>query len=255
MEGGQRPRTSAAGGGRRGGRRASRRSSSRSWRARSSAAHSPRATSCRPSPRSASSSASAARSSARALKLLEERGLVRVEQGRGTTVQPRERLEPARPGRAPHRPRARPRHVAARRPDHRPPACSSARWHGRGRASDRRRARRARREPRADGRSPTTTTSGSARSTCAFHAVVMKASGNEVGLTIVRVIHRHGGMTPPLSAGAARELLEQTASEHRGIYDALAAARRGRSPATGSPCTSNRPGRRRKDRAERLDIG
>jgi GntR family galactonate operon transcriptional repressor len=57
----------------------------------------------------------------------------------------------------------------------------------------------------------------------AFHAVVMKASGNEVGLTIVRSIHRHGGITPLLAAGASREVLEQTAHEHREIYDALAA--------------------------------
>ncbi len=57
----------------------------------------------------------------------------------------------------------------------------------------------------------------------AFHAVVMKASGNEVGLTIVRAIHRHGGITPLLAAGASRESLEQTAREHRAIYEALAA--------------------------------
>ena len=61
-----------------------------SWARRSSAASSRRATSCRPSRRSARSSASAARSIREGLKLLEERGLVRVEQGRGTTVQPRE---------------------------------------------------------------------------------------------------------------------------------------------------------------------
>jgi len=52
---------------------------------------------------------------------------------------------------------------------------------------------------------------------------VMKASGNDVGLTIVRVIHRHGGITPLLSADASREALEQTTREHQAIYDALAA--------------------------------
>jgi Transcriptional regulators len=77
----------------------------------------------------------------------------------------------------------------------------------------------------------------------AFHAIVMKASGNEVGLTIVRAIHRHGGITPLLAAGASREALEQTAREHRDIYDAWLRGT-GRSPATGSPSTSNRPGRR-----------
>jgi DNA-binding FadR family transcriptional regulator len=56
-----------------------------------------------------------------------------------------------------------------------------------------------------------------------FHAIVMRASGNEVGLTIVRTIHRHGGAMPPLASGASRKVLERTAKEHRGIYDALAA--------------------------------
>ncbi len=56
-----------------------------------------------------------------------------------------------------------------------------------------------------------------------FHAVVMGASGNEVGLTIVRTIHRHTGGTPPMiaKAGSSRELLEQTVEDHRAIYDAL----------------------------------
>ena len=40
---------------------------------------------------------------------------------------------------------------------------------------------------------------------------------------IVRVIHRHGGITPLLSAGSSRAALEQTIDEHQAIYDALAA--------------------------------
>jgi DNA-binding FadR family transcriptional regulator len=56
-----------------------------------------------------------------------------------------------------------------------------------------------------------------------FHAVVMKASGNEVGLTIVRSIHRHGDVTPPLASSTSRAQLERTTREHRGIYEALAA--------------------------------
>jgi DNA-binding FadR family transcriptional regulator len=56
-----------------------------------------------------------------------------------------------------------------------------------------------------------------------FHAIVMKASGNAVGLTIVRVIHRHGDVTPPLAGSTTRAQLERTAREHRGIHDALAA--------------------------------
>ena len=57
----------------------------------------------------------------------------------------------------------------------------------------------------------------------AFHFIVMKASLNEVGLTIVRTIHRHGGVTPSLSAASSRDLLERTVLDHRAIYDALAA--------------------------------
>jgi DNA-binding FadR family transcriptional regulator len=59
----------------------------------------------------------------------------------------------------------------------------------------------------------------------AFHAVVMNASGNEVGLTIVRTIHRHTGGTPPMiaAAGSSRAALEETVADHREIYRALAA--------------------------------
>ena len=59
-----------------------------------------------------------------------------------------------------------------------------------------------------------------------FHSIVMAASGNEVGLSIVRTIHRHTGGTPPMiaKAGSSRELLEQTVDDHRRIYDALVAA-------------------------------
>ena len=52
----------------------------------------------------------------------------------------------------------------------------------------------------------------------------MRASGNEVGLTIVRVIHRYGGATPPLAATpASKAALKRTTAEHRAILDALAA--------------------------------
>jgi DNA-binding FadR family transcriptional regulator len=57
----------------------------------------------------------------------------------------------------------------------------------------------------------------------AFHAIIMRASGNEIGLTIVRVIHRHGGATAPLASGASRAALKRTVAEHREILDALAA--------------------------------
>ena len=52
----------------------------------------------------------------------------------------------------------------------------------------------------------------------------MKASGNEVGLTIVRVIHRHGGVMPPLASAASRAALEaDDRRDHRAILEALAA--------------------------------
>ena len=57
----------------------------------------------------------------------------------------------------------------------------------------------------------------------AFHAIVMKASGNEVGLTIVRTIHTHGGVMPPLASAASRAALKRTTWTHRAIYEALAA--------------------------------
>ena len=55
----------------------------------------------------------------------------------------------------------------------------------------------------------------------AFHMIVMKASLNEVGLTIVRTIHRYGGVSPSLSAASSRDLLERTVYDHRAIYEAL----------------------------------
>jgi DNA-binding FadR family transcriptional regulator len=56
-----------------------------------------------------------------------------------------------------------------------------------------------------------------------FHAIVMKASANEVGLAIVRTIHTHGGSTDLLSSAASTTELKRTAGEHRAIYEALAA--------------------------------
>jgi len=58
-----------------------------------------------------------------------------------------------------------------------------------------------------------------------FHAIVMKASRNEVGLTIVRVIHRHGDVTPPLAGVTTRSQLERTVREHKGIHEALASGK------------------------------
>jgi DNA-binding FadR family transcriptional regulator len=156
------------------------------------------------------------------VKLLEERGLVRVEQGRGTTVQPRSTwnlldpvvirialeydldmslLESLIAVRTVLE-REMARSAAARLTE--PDFAELARCilgmeaafddYDRFRAFDQ-----------------------------SFHAVVMRASGNEVGLTIVRTIHRHGGVRPPLAGGSSRASLERTVREHRAVYEALAA--------------------------------
>lgn len=56
-----------------------------------------------------------------------------------------------------------------------------------------------------------------------FHALVMQASGNEVGRTIVRVIHQYGGARPMLNSPAPEDALERTAAAHAGILEALVA--------------------------------
>ena len=57
----------------------------------------------------------------------------------------------------------------------------------------------------------------------AFHAVVMRASGSEIGRTIVRTIHMNAGHALRLSAPGAYGSLERTIAEHRAIHEALAA--------------------------------
>ena len=156
------------------------------------------------------------------LKLLEERGLVRVEQGRGTTVQPREAWNLLDPvvirialeydvdmslldslmsvRRVLERDMARA--ASDRLTDDDLAALRANLEETQGAFDDYERFRAL---------------------DAAFHTVIMRASGSEVGWTIVRAIHRHGGERPALAAAAAREALEQTAAEHRAIYEALAA--------------------------------
>ena len=63
----------------------------------------------------------------------------------------------------------------------------------------------------------------------AFHAIVMKASGNEVGLTIVRTIHRHGGRHAAPLLRILRAISSSGRSRsHRAIYEALEAGDGGR---------------------------
>ena len=57
----------------------------------------------------------------------------------------------------------------------------------------------------------------------AFHATVMKASGSEIGRTIVRTIHLHARQAPHITAPGARASLERTVADHRAIHEALAA--------------------------------
>jgi DNA-binding FadR family transcriptional regulator len=158
-----------------------------------------------------------------ALKLLEERGLVKVEQGRGTTVQPRSSwnlLDPLVIQTALQYDgdmSLLDSLVTVRRVLEQEMAQAAA-----GRLSD---DDLARLTECIDAMQATFDDYGRFREADQqFHAIVMNASGNEVGLTIVRTIHRHTGGTPVMimKAGAAREFLEQTVVDHRAIYDALA---------------------------------
>jgi DNA-binding FadR family transcriptional regulator len=157
-----------------------------------------------------------------ALKLLEERGLVRVEQGRGTTVQPRDAWNLLDPvvlqGALAYDDdmslldnlmtvrtvveREMARTAAARLTGEDLRALADNIAHMKAAYDD----------------YPTFR-----RYDLSFHAIVMKASANEVGMAIVRTIHTHGGSTALLSSAASRAELKRTAAEHQAIYDALAA--------------------------------
>lgn len=157
------------------------------------------------------------------LKLLEGRGLVRVEQGRGTTVQPRgswDLLDPdvLRMALAYDTDNALLDNLmTVRRVLEREMAAIAA-----GRLSDDDLAELAglveSMETVYDDYNQFRLLDN------AFHEIVMRASGNEVGVTIVRVIHRHGGVRPPLAATPdSKATLKRTAAEHRLILDALTA--------------------------------
>ena len=157
-----------------------------------------------------------------ALKLLEERGLVRVEQGRGTTVQPREAWNMLDPTvlrlalahdhdlallddlMAVRRvlEREMTRSAAARMSDDDFIQLERTLSEMEASYDDYERFRRLDND---------------------FHAIILRESWNEVGLTIIRVVHMHGGSTPPLTSLPSREALDRTMREHRAIYDALAA--------------------------------
>ena len=162
-----------------------------------------------------------------AVKLLEERGLVRVEQGRGTTVQPRDvwnLLDPVVIRIAlvyDHDTSLLDGLVTVRRVLEGEMAVAAAT-----RLTD---AELATLAENIKGMEASYDDYERFRAfDLAFHAIVMKASGNEVGLTIVRTIHRHGELTPLLSSGSSRGLLERTVDDHRAIYQALEARDGGR---------------------------
>lgn len=154
------------------------------------------------------------------LKLLEERGLVRVEQGRGTTVQGRDAwnlLDPTvlRIALAyDHDMLLLDDLIAVRRLLERDMARSAA-------------ARLSEDElsALAENVNRMTTSIGDYEQfrslDFAFHAVIMRASGSEIGRTIVRTIHLNAGHALRLSAPGARTSLECTLAEHRGILEAL----------------------------------
>jgi GntR family transcriptional regulator, galactonate operon transcriptional repressor len=156
------------------------------------------------------------------LKLLEERGLVRVEQGRGTTVQGRDAwnlLDPAVLRVAlvyDHEMVLLDDLIAVRRLLEREMARAAAT-----RLSDDELA------VLADNAERMASSIGDYEQfrslDLAFHAGVMKASGSEIGGTIVRTIHMNAGHALRLSAPGARVSLERTVAEHRLIHEALAA--------------------------------
>jgi DNA-binding FadR family transcriptional regulator len=156
------------------------------------------------------------------LKLLEERGLVRVEQGRGTTVQGRDSwnlLDPAVLRIAlvyDHDMVLLDDLIAVRRLLEREMARAAAT-----RLSEDELA------VLAENVNRMTDSIGDYEQfrslDFAFHAGVMRASGSEIGRTIVRTIHMNAGHALPLSAPGARASLESTVAEHRAIYEALVA--------------------------------
>jgi DNA-binding FadR family transcriptional regulator len=156
------------------------------------------------------------------LKLLEGRGLVRVEQGRGTTVQPRSSWDLLDPDvlrialEYDHDMSLLDDLMLVRRVLEREMASAAA-----GQLTDAELAELSDLISEMEGSYDDYDRFRTIDN--AFHAVIMRASGNEIGLTIVRVIHRYGGATQPLAATpASKAALKRTTAEHRAILEALA---------------------------------
>jgi DNA-binding FadR family transcriptional regulator len=156
------------------------------------------------------------------LKLLEERGLVRVEQGRGTTVQARELwnlLDPT---------------VLRIALEHDPDMKLLDNLITVRRLLESEMARvaatRLTAEELADLAQNIDAMKAAANDyrefqslDLRFHARLMRASGNEVGRTIVRVIHEYGGARPMLNSPAPEDALKRTIAAHEAIFAALVA--------------------------------
>lgn len=154
------------------------------------------------------------------LKLLQERGLVRVEQGRGTTVQPRELwnlLDPT---------------VLRIALEHDPDTALLDNLVTVRRLLEAEMARVAALRLTEDELGELAQNIGRMKAAVndysefrmldqQFHAQVMRASGNEIGRTIVRSIHQYAGWTPSLNAPGARASLERTIGGHERIFAAL----------------------------------
>jgi len=156
------------------------------------------------------------------LKLLEERGLVRVEQGRGTTVRPRELWNLLDPDvllialEYDHDTKLLDDLIAVRRLLEADMARAAAT-----RLSD---AELVELAEDVEQMSRSVDDYPRFRSLdLAFHATLMRASGSEIGRAIVGTIHTHAGRTPRLSDPTPRASLKRTVAEHRAIYEALAA--------------------------------
>lgn len=55
----------------------------------------------------------------------------------------------------------------------------------------------------------------------AFHRTLMSASGNEIGRMIIRAIHQYTAADPRLNSPSPSSALTRTVEEHRGILEAL----------------------------------
>jgi DNA-binding FadR family transcriptional regulator len=154
------------------------------------------------------------------LKLLEERGLIRVEQGRGTTVQPREAWNLLDPEVL---------HIALEYDEDAELLDSIVTVRRLLEAAmTRAAAERLTQVELAALQNNLDTMAGLIddyphfqRLDQAFHRTLMSASGNEIGRTIVRAIHQYTAADPRLNSQGSSRALTRTVEDHRAILEAL----------------------------------